>query len=129
MNLGLLLLAGSGLLKVGSTLLKSKKLSNLYEEKIVEDNSLLNELLDKKKLMYMKSGFKISGSVLNDLNSIRKKGMKGIDKLRGEKDNLWLSSILGIPLQIYNNFGNDYLKKDLFSKSLLKKEPFSLMKN
>jgi hypothetical protein len=104
------------LLLAGSEFIKSNKASKIYDEKISEDSTLLNDLLEKKKLMYMKSGLKLTGSVLNDLETTKKKGYKSIDKLRSEKENFWISSIFGIPMQTYRYFGADYLKKNLFGK-------------
>ena len=102
------------LLLAGSSLIKSHKASKVYDDKISEDSEQLNQLLDKKKLLYLKSGLKLTGSVFNDLETTRRKGSKNIDKLKSDKENLWISSILGIPMQTYKYFGSDYLKKDLF---------------
>jgi len=118
------LLIGALLLS-GANILKSTKEQNQYNDLISNNQNDLNQIIEKKRLMYLKSGLKITGSALIDIENIRNKGEKNIDKIREEKNNLLINSILGIPMNAYKYLGSDYLKTDLFKKkSFLKNGGF-----
>ena len=88
------------LLLAGSTLFEATKQNKAYNEKISEDEKELNKILEKKRLLYLKSGLKLTGSVLDDINDTRRKGSKNIEKLKNDKDNLMISSLLGMPFKV-----------------------------
>lgn len=64
------------LLLSGNTLFNSIKESNKFDTLKQEEQDNLNQILEKKRLMYIKSGLKITGSVLGDLNNIKKNKTK-----------------------------------------------------
>ena len=115
------LLIGALLLS-GANILKSAKEQSQYNDLISNNQNDLNQILEKKRLTYLKSGLKIKGSALMDLQNMRSKGERNIDKIREEKSDFLIKSILGIPMNTYKYLGSDYLKKDLFSKKSFLKD-------
>ena len=103
-----------GLLYGGLQLLKAKKQSKKYDEEIDDRSELLKELIEKKRMIAMKSGLKLSGTVLSDIEKTKQQVKKPIEKLRKEKEELWIRSILGTPISMGKYFGSEYLKKDMF---------------
>ena len=88
------------LLLAGSSLFETVKQNKIYNEKISEENEELNKTLEKKRLLYLKSGLKLTGSVLDDINDTRDKGYKNIKKLQNDKNNMMISSLLGMPFKV-----------------------------